>query len=112
MQDDKLKQLLSSTKMKADENLKFRIMQQIETEKSLSRNKMTESRSIIPNMLTIFGVMYLIIGLLAFGTYFAGGGKALNSATFYIPVILISVVCGMYWMITCFDERRHEKHHK
>ena len=65
MQDDKIKDLLSGTKIKAGENLKFRIMQQIETENALSRKKVTNTRPILGNMLTIFGVMYLLIAIVA-----------------------------------------------
>lgn len=109
MQDDKFRNLLSGTRIKASENLKFRIMQQIETEKALSREKKPDSRPLIGNMLSIFGIMYALIALVGLGVYFSGGKSALESVTFFIPVILIGSVCSMFWMISAYDDRRRSK---
>lgn len=70
-QDDKIRELLSGTKMKAGENLKYRIMHQIEAEKALTRqkNKAVSSNPFIGNMIAIFGVMYALIAMVALGTY-------------------------------------------
>lgn len=110
-QDDKLKNLLSGTKLKASENLKYRIMQQIETENALLKKKAEtpKAQPFIGNMVTIFGVMYALIALVALGIYLTAGSEALLSGIFYLPVIFIASVCGMFWMITMFDERRKMK---
>ncbi|MBK5719691.1 hypothetical protein JGH11_02270 [Dysgonomonas sp. Marseille-P4677] len=108
-QDQKFKELLSGTRMKAGENLKFRIMQQIETEKALVAKKNTSTRSILKNMFTIFGVMYILIAVVGLFIYTKDGENALNSMTFYLPVILISCVCSMFWMISVYDDRRRSK---
>ena len=110
MQDDKIKDLLSGTKIKAGENLKFRIMQQIETENALSRKKVTNTRPILGNMLTIFGVMYLLIAIVAIFIYSSSGKGALETTTFMIPAILIASVCGMFLTISVYDDRRRSKH--
>lgn len=109
MQDDKLKDLLSGSGMKASENLKFRIMHQIEAEKSLSRKEKPDIRPFISNMFSIFGVMYLLIVILALAVYFMGGKSALESVVFFIPVILIASVCAVFWLISSYDDRRQSK---
>ncbi|GAB6123104.1 hypothetical protein JCM30204_42540 [Dysgonomonas termitidis] len=110
MQDDKIKDLLSGTKMKAGENLKYRIMQQIETEKALVPKRSVSSRPVIKNMLTVFGVMYALIAIVGLAVYSTSGQSGLSSATFLVPVILISSVCSMFWMISLYDDRRRNKH--
>lgn len=107
--DEILKDLLSGTKMKAGENLKFRIMQQIETEKALSPKKATSTRSILGNMLSIFGVMYAIIGIVGFFVYYTAGQSALNSISFYGVVVLIASICSVFWMISAYDDQRRSK---
>lgn len=111
IQDEKIKALLSETKITASENLKFRIMHQIETEKALSRQKMSQQPFILDSMLSVYGVMYAIIIALGVLIYFTLGKDVLLSTTFYIPVILVSIISGMYWLIICFDERRRSKKH-
>ena len=108
-QDDRLKDLLSGSKIKASENLKYRIMHQIETEKCLSREQKSKERPILGSMFSIFGIMYALIALIGFGIYHTLGSEALLSTTFYLPVIFISFVCGLFWLITVLDERRKAK---
>jgi len=109
IQDDKLKELLSGTRMKAGENLKFRIMQQIQTEAAFTRKKKASPNPLIGNMLSIFGVMYALIALVGVGVYFMGGRSALESALFFLPVIMIASVCGMFWMISAYDDKRRSR---
>lgn len=104
--DDNLKKLLSTTKMKASENLRYRVMQQIETEQALSRKKTKSSRPVIGSMLTIFGIMYALIAIAGVIAYTTIGVQALTSSTFILSVVFISSICGLYWLITSFDERR------
>ncbi|MDR0825396.1 MAG: hypothetical protein LBN74_09900 [Prevotella sp.] len=110
MQDDKIKALLSGTKIKAGENLTYRIMRQIEAEQALVRKKATNSRPVINNMITIFGVMYLLIAIAGLIVYFSAGKEALESMKFFAPVILIASACGIFWSISTFDDRRRSKH--
>ena len=114
MQDDKIREILSLSKVKAGENLKYRIMQQIETESVLSA-KRSKSRNLIPiigNTLFIFGLMYVLIVLAAMGVYVTGGIEALKSLTFLAPVIMISLICSTFWVISIYDDRRRFKQMK
>jgi hypothetical protein len=111
MQDDQIRAFFSGTKVKAGVNLKFRIMQQIETESVLAGKK-SKSRSVMPSiwsMVSVLGVMYALIAIVAIGVYLMGGKSALESITFFVPVILIASVCGFFLMISIFDDRRRSK---
>lgn len=110
--DRQIKELLSGTKLKAGDNLKYRIMHQIETEEALSRKAGKQSGSILGRMLSVFGVMYGVIALIGFSIYLSEGESALESATFHILVLLVTFICGLYWMITTLDDRRREKRKK
>lgn len=110
MQDDKIRELLSGTKVTAGGNLKFRIMHQIEAEQALARKKVTNTRPAINNMIIIFGIMYLLIVLVGLTVYFSGGKDAVESVKFFAPVILIASACGIFWGISTYDDRRRSKH--
>lgn len=107
--DDKIKELLKGTKLKAGENLKYRIMQQIETEASLSRKKVKSTRPLIGNMITILGVVYGLIILLGVTLFLSGGKDTLNSVAFIAPIILIASAGSLFWMISTYDDRRRSK---
>lgn len=109
IEDKKIKALLSDTKQKANDKLKYRIMQQIESEKALSR-KVQKSPAFVGSTLSLLGIMYALIVIVGIGTYFYFGKEALNSATTYLPIILIMFIFGLFWMISNFDDRRHSQH--
>jgi hypothetical protein len=111
MQDDKIRELLSGTKMKAGENLKYRIMHRIETEKALTRQKKkaVNSNPFIGSTVAVFGVMYALIALVVLGTYFIGGQGALKSFQFFAPVVLIASACSIFWMISVYDDSRKNR---
>jgi len=111
MQDDKIREFFSESKIKAGENLKYRIMQQIETESAFAAKK-SKSKAMIPligNTVLVFFVMYMLIILTGVGVYLTGGMEAMNSLTFFVPVIMISLVCSMFWMISVYDDKRRFK---
>jgi len=107
--DDPLKGLFSGMKMKAGDNLKFRIMQQIETEKVLSGKKEKGSFSILNNMISVFGTMYAILGLVVAGIYFSFGKESLVSPSTLFVILMIVFAFSMFWMISMFDEKRRMK---
>lgn len=111
--DDKLKELLSASKLKANGNLKYRIMQQIETEKALSRKKNTASGFSVGSIFSVFGAMYAFIAFLAFWLYLTEGEAGLSSSSLLTPILLISFIGGLFWFISNMDyyllSRRKEK---
>ena len=111
MQDDKIREFFSESKIKAGENLKYRIMQQIETESAFAAKK-SKSKAMMPligNTVLVFFVMYMLIILTGVGVYLTGGMEAMNSLTFFVPVIMISLVCSTFWMISVYDDKRRFK---
>ena len=114
IQDEKIKEILSLSKIKAGKNLKYRVMQQIETESVFSAKKVKSKnlRPLIVNSFLIIGVMYALVVLVALGIFITRGVEALNSLSFFAPVIMISTVCSMFWMISMFDDKRRIKHGK
>lgn len=109
IEDNQMRRIFSGTGINASDNLKFRIMQQIETEKALSRKKAKNGFSVIKNMLSVYGVMYGIIIVLAVSVYSMYGKTILESTAMLLLVLLIVSVCGMFWMISIFDEKRRNK---
>lgn len=107
--DSLLKEILADTKIKAGKNLKYRIMQQIETEKVFSPQKVKNSTPLIGNMFSIFGIMYALIAMIGIGVYLTGGKNALESITFLLPVTLVASVCSIFWMISTYDDQRRSK---
>lgn len=112
MEEKQIRKILSDTKIPAGENLKFRIMQQIETESALSKKKAKNSFSILGNMYSIFGVMYVVIAIVMAFVYFSAGQEAIKSTYMYLAVILISSVCSLFWMLSVYDEKRRKKNRK
>jgi len=110
-QDDKIREILSLSKVKAGENLKYRIMQQIETESVFSAKKL-KSRNVMPligNSFLIIGLMYALVVLVVIGVFITGGIESLTSLAFLAPVIMISMVCSMFLMISVYDDKRRFK---
>ena len=111
MQDDDLRKLFAGTKVRASENLKYRIMQQIETESVFAEKKAASKNvvSSIRGVVSILGGMYVLMSLACVGIFMSGGFEALMSLESLIPVIMISLVCCIYLMITILDDKRHYK---
>ena len=112
IQDEKIKELLSGTKLKASDNLKYRIMQQIQTESALSKKKIKakSSESVWSNLIPVLGVMYILIVILGIGVYFTLGQEGLISPTFFALIIMIVTVCSAFLAITFYDNKRKVKH--
>ena len=110
-QDEDLRKIFAGTKVRASENLKYRIMQQIETESVLAGKK-AASKSVVSSIrgvVSVMGVMYVLMTIACVGIYLTGGFEALLSLEYLTPVIMISLVCCVYLMITILDDRRHYK---
>lgn len=116
--DELIRQLMQSTKLSAPENLKHRIMHQIETEKALTPQRVKpkrQSASMLKDFRSIFGIMYLLLFGLSIFTVIFGGTKALASTQFILLASLVSVVFISFWGITRLDvylrEKRNQRQH-
>ncbi len=103
---DQFRNLFSETKEQASENLKYRIMQQIETESALSRKNIKAKSSVFSTIFPILGIMYAVVCVLLVGMYLLYGVQALSSSSVYIPVISVVSIFSVYLLISAFDEKR------
>ena len=107
-----IRQLMQSAKIEASENLKHRIMHQIEAEKALTPQRVKpkrETANVLKDFKAIFGVMYLLLCGLSVFTVIFGGTKALSSSQFILTAALIFVVFASFWAITRLDVYLREK---
>lgn len=110
--DEVIRRLMQSTQIKASDNLKFRIMHQIEIEAALSKKQ--ESVKInqqhpLKSFWSIFGVMYAIIALILGFAYFTKGSAYLLSKEIIGAVAFVSFVFACYWLMTKVEELYRRK---
>lgn len=101
-----IRQMMQSAKIEASENLKYRIMHQIEAEKALTPQRVKpkrETTNVLKDFKAIFGIMYLLLFGLSMFTVIFGGTKALSSSQFILTAALIFVVFVSFWTITRLD---------
>lgn len=118
-EDEKIGKLISSAKMKAPENLKHRIMHQIEYESVLSGDKNIkkksanrENGSVIRDLGSIFGSMYAVFAVIAIVSYYILGAEFYQSAEFWGVIALVAVIFSFFWLFTRIDAHVKEKEHK
>lgn len=115
-EDELMRELVRYGKTSAPENLKYRIMHQIQTEQALkSRQEFPTRRrqeNIWGEFKTIFGIMYAVLAVVAAGTFFLKGKEFFLSAQFWNIVIVVASVFSIFWMITCLDSHLREKKRK
>lgn len=104
MKEDNFKNIMKASKLEASENFKDRVMHQIEMSEALRPKKQT-SVSYTPQVnFGVFGVMYVILLLVAVFFYFDKGNNLLNSNQFYKIIIFISMVSSVFYLISVFDD--------
>lgn len=107
--DDTMKELLTSSKLSASENLQHRIMQQIMTEKALKPQKVKSTKPTLRVVLVMAIAMYLIVMGVGLYTYFTAGLSALSTKEFIIPVFALTSICAVCGLVTVLDERRYQR---
>jgi hypothetical protein len=106
--DDRFRELLAGTKIVADENLKYRIMRQIQTECLLVRSHCKKERKInrrIFNLLSVAVISYILTGCTAVFFYFLYGAEMVLLPEFYMAVTFIVVVSTVFAAIGFYDEK-------
>jgi len=108
-QDDKLREIFSGTKIKAGENLKYRIMQQIATESVLKQAHKKERKINlqIKTILTLAGAMYALLLVVAGAAFLYAGKEALMTSEFFMSVIFIAVITATLGAISYFDTNKN-----
>lgn len=111
-EDELIRQLIRSAKEQAPENLKYRIMQQINTENALTPKpapikKRTEN--VLRDFINIFGTMYALLALLTGIAYLSKDENFLLSPEFIGVVLLVTVVASTFWFFTRLDAKIRQK---
>lgn len=107
-----IREMMQAGKAKAPENLKYRIMQQIETEKALTPSKVNnrkESGNILKEFGSIFGTMYAVLAVMVAATYFLFGQEYLLSPQFLGTALLVASVFSLLWLIARLDSHLRKK---
>lgn len=97
-EEDKLKEILSSIKMEANDDLKARIMHQIHTENALKR-KPVSSTSFVKEYFIILGIAYGIILVLGIYQTVNTHTSIFESKEFIYYAVLIMATAGIYGMM-------------
>lgn len=101
-----IKSMMEQTKKEPSENLSYRIMHQIETEKVLAGNKKQLSKDkgdVLIDLRNIFGLMYLVLLITGISFYLQGGKEALFTETFLWTCVTISSVFSIFFLISTAD---------
>lgn len=107
-EEERVRILMRETKEKAPENLKYRIMHQIEAEKALAPRKLKrskESGNVIRELGSIFGTMYAVLAGMIAAAYFIFGQEFLLSSEFIGASVFVAFVFSMLWLISQLDRR-------
>ncbi|HKM45735.1 MAG TPA: hypothetical protein VJY12_09790 [Dysgonamonadaceae bacterium] len=101
-----IKSMMEQTKKEPSENLSYRIMHQIETERVLAGNKKQLSKDkgdVLIDLRNIFGLMYLVLLITGISFYLQGGKEALFTETFLWTCVTISSVFSIFFLISTAD---------
>ena len=101
-----IKSMMEEAKKEPSENLSYRIMHQIETEKVLAGNKKQLSKDkgdVLIDLRNIFGLMYLVLLITGISFYLQGGKEALFTETFLWTCVTISSVFSIFFLISTAD---------
>lgn len=111
-----IKKMIESSKIKAPENLKYRIMHQIETEKAFSTKKINEQASdkkatgnVLKDLASIFGTMYAVLAVIIATAYFIKGNEFLFSIQFWGSIVFVASIFSLLWLISRLDANLKEK---
>ena len=108
MEDNELKKSLLASKLKASENLKARIIHQINAEKALIP-KSHKVKTSTGSHFYILGVMYLFLMALVAYFYFQTDGNPFQSQTYIISTLFIASSFSLYWFINVYVDYKRIK---
>ena len=114
-EEERVRILMRETKEKAPNNLKHRIMHQIETENVVAPRKLKrskESGNVIRELGSIFGTMYAVLAGMIAAAYFIFGQEFLLSSEFIGASVFVAFVFSMLWLISQLDRRLRSRKFK
>ena len=107
-----MRAIMQGVKERAPENLKYRIMHQIEAEKAVTPRKVEKSResvNVLRELGGIFGTMYAVLAGMVVAAYFLFGKDFLISSQFIGAVVFVAFVFSMLWLISRLDQHIQAK---
>lgn len=113
--DEVIRHLIQSTHKKAPDDLKFRVMHNIEMDEILLKryqSKKANHTNPLKDFWSIFGMMYLVMAFVVGIVYFTKGIIYLQSIEMIGIVIFISFVFSLYWLLTKVEDRYRRKMYK
>jgi hypothetical protein len=111
-EDEKMRRLLRTSKLRASENFSWRVMQQIETEKALTARRRTSKRpgyNVFTDTRSIFGSMYAVLLAMVALAYFEQGKEVLLTPDFLGKALLVGVGFIAFWLLTRAEDRLRRK---
>jgi hypothetical protein len=111
-EEQTMRVLMQGARLKAPEQLKYRVMHQLEAEKAVAprAKKVTEeSGNVLRDLGTIFGTMYALLAGMVVVAYILFGGQFLLSTEFIGTTLLVVFVFSMLWLIAQLDRRVQAK---
>ena len=118
-EDVKIGRLISSSKIKAPDNLKYRIMHQIEYESALTgdndikKNSVnSEDGAVVRDLVSIFGTMYAVFAIIVIAAYFIHGNEFYQTIEFWGSIALVAVIFSFLWLFSRIDAHIKEKEHR
>lgn len=111
-EEDIIRKMVQTAKTKAPDNLKYRIMRQIETEKALAPSKVNslkESGNVLKEFGSIFGTMYAVLAVMIAAAYFLFGEQYLLTPQFLGSALLVASVFSLLWLISRLDSHLRKK---
>ena len=112
IEENLIRETMQAAMKKAPENMKYRIMQQIETEKALTPSKGNidkETGNVLKEFGSIFGTMYAVLAVMIAATYFLFGQEYLLSPQFLGATFLIALIFSLLWLIARVDSHLRSK---
>lgn len=106
MKEDKIKQLLRDTDLKAGKNFKDRVMHQILMEEALRPKKLKTQPDTKQTTFGVFGFMFAMIVLSGLFFYFGMDQSLTDSMLFFKTVIVIAIVAAFFYLISVFDDAK------
>ncbi len=113
--DISIRRLMKSSKVTASENLKYRIMHQVETESVLTRKKipaLKPAHNVLNDFLSIYGIMYAVLAVLTAFTWFTNGLEAVLAPQFMWLVLSIAFIFSIFILIISIDANVSAKRNK
>lgn len=111
--EELFRKLMQSTKQQTPENLRYRIMQQIETEKSLIPQQTKKSRrasELLDSFKSVFGTVSILILALIVVAFIMKGSNFLLSFEFLAVLSLVVLVATAFWFFAQIENRVRRKH--